>query len=122
LSLPHRFPFRLVDGVDGRRAIVRVSAGSYWLRGAATAPLAILVEAAAQGAALLFEAGVDPTVELRLAGLEEVTLDRLPIAGETIEIEARIERRLGPATRVRAELRRDGLLAGRATLILIGGS
>ena len=122
MILPHRFPFRIVDRAGERSAALRLSAGDWWLRGAARSPIGLLVEAAAQASALLLAPdGAGEPSSLYLAGIEDATIDELPAAGETIEIEARIEARLGRVTRVAARLLASGREAGRATLLLATG-
>jgi hypothetical protein len=127
VSLPHAFPCRFAGPVEARaagRATVRWSAADWWLRGAAAAPIALLVEAAAQAAAGLLlpespiEAGPLDVETLRLAGVDDARVDALPLPGESWEVEARIERRLGRLTRVEARFFAGGREAGRATLVL----
>ena len=57
-------------------------------------------------------------VRERLAGVDDARVDALPRPGETWQVEARIERRLGRLTRVEARFFAGGREAGRATLVL----
>jgi 3-hydroxymyristoyl/3-hydroxydecanoyl-(acyl carrier protein) dehydratase len=121
LSLPHRFPFRIVHVAGERRVVVRWSAGDWWLRGAPTAPIGLLVEAAAQAAGELLAPTGAAAEELRLAGVDGASVEALPGPGESWEVEARIEARRGGLTRVAARFLAGGREAGRATLVLAGG-
>ena len=118
MSLPHRFPFRLVETPRGPRACVRLSATSYWLRGSGEIGPGLLAEMMAQGAALLLGDPGSPAADLLLAGLEGVECDQRIRAGDTLEIEAALEARLGNAVRVAVRVFRDGLEIGRGRLLL----
>ena len=121
MTLPHQYPFRLVDRAGERRAIVRLSGGAYWQRQTDLLQVPWLVEAAAQAAGLLLvgDAGAEPTV--RLAGIETASLSRPIGGGESIEIEARVAGRLGRLVRVEARASADGESVGRLVLTLMQG-
>jgi len=118
LSLPHRFPFRLVDRAGERRALARWSASSYWQRGHDLLQATWLVEAAAQAAGLLLAQGpVEPTV--LLAGVELAALSRPIRCGESVEIETRIAGRLGRLVRVEARATVAAEAVGELVLTLM---
>ena len=98
--------------------MVRVTAGGWWTRDGSALPLALCVEAAAQAAGELLAPAGEDSPNWALAGIERATLDRLVTAGETLQVEVRLERRLGTAVRVAAELRADGIRVGEVRLIL----
>ena len=121
MNLPHRFPFRLVDGVRDGRAVARVTVGAYWRRGGPAASPALLVEAVAQGAALLALADGRDGAALALAAVEEASWLVVPTDGQTLEVTVAVEKSLGRLVRVRGEATVDGLAAGGATLVLASG-
>lgn len=120
MSLPHRFPFELVDRVDGRAARLRPSAGSWW-RGGTGLGLPWLVEAAAQATARVLGAGGDAGEgeDLSLGGVESARLDRPVDPGSDVELRPRIERRMGEVTRAVVAVEIDGAVAGEVTLLLV---
>jgi len=120
VSLPHGFPFELVDRVDGPTARVRISAGAWWGRDGEPMLLGLLVEAGAQAAALLLGGGrgPEPGATIHLAAIENATCERLPAAGESLELRARATARYGPTSRIEVELTRDGARIGGATLLV----
>jgi len=121
LSLSHRFPFRLVDRAGERRAIARWSAGAFWSRGEANLPLSLLVEAAAQAAALLLPERSSKPERLLMAGIDQARVERLLAPGESVEIEVRIAKRLGSLLRVEARAYALSERIGEAALTLILG-
>jgi 3-hydroxymyristoyl/3-hydroxydecanoyl-(acyl carrier protein) dehydratase len=118
LSLPHRFPFRLIDDTQGARARFALTLTSYWLREGGTLPIGLLVEAMAQAAALLLRDPGAPEGDRLLAGLEGVQCPRPLRCGDRLEIEAALEARLGGAARVSTRVYRDGEEVARGTLLL----
>jgi len=120
VSLPHGFPFELVDRVDGPTARVRLTAGAWWARGGEPMLLGLLVEAGAQAAAVLLGAAGGPAAgaAIHLAAIENATCERLPVAGEELELRARATARYGRTTRIEVELARDGVRIGGATLVV----
>jgi hypothetical protein len=117
LTLPHRFPFRLVE-VTAAGVRLRLTANAYWLRGGSAFGAPWLVEATAQAAALVPRPGDDAPVQLYLAGIDDCRLERLPKAGETLEFELRREGGLGKLVRVGAVVRSNGETVGVLTLVL----
>jgi len=119
LTLPHRFPFLLVDRTDSSVRL-RLTAGAWWLRGAATLELPLLVEAAAQAAALLAAPEGGTMNDLRLAGLSGCELLRPVAVGESLEFEVSLQARIGAVVRVAATARAAGDEVARLTLTLTG--
>lgn len=117
MSLPHRFPFQLVDR-NGSTVRLRLTGGGYWLRGGRTFGLPLLVEAAAQAAALLTAPEGRPQEGLLLAGLSDCTLLRPVSAGESLEFEVSLQARMGAVVRVGAIVRATGEPVARLTLTL----
>ncbi len=81
----------------------------------------LLAEAIAQ-AALLLESG-DAGAASRgfLAGIQELTLERAPRAGETLEVAVRLQGSFGPVFRFDGEVRgEDGVLARGSVLVRKG--
>ena len=118
MSLPHRFPFRLIDETQDSRARFALTLTSYWLREGGMLPLGLLVEAMAQAAALLLRDPGAPEGDRLLAGLEGVQCHRPLRCGDRLEIEAALEARLGGAARVSTRVYRDGEEVARGTLLL----
>ena len=101
--------------------MVRATASGYWTRGGEALSSAWLVEAVAQGAALLLApADGDGEPRLALAAVESASFARAPEPGETLEITVALEARLGGLVRVRGEIRADGQPLGTATVVLAG--
>jgi len=111
-ELPHAYPFRFVETVleprnaDFSRGAVRVAvsanaraaAGEGW-----QSPL-LLAEAIAQSA-LLLEGG-DPEIGRTgfLAGIDGFRVERLPRAGETLEVRVRLSARFGAIVKFDGEV------------------
>jgi 3-hydroxymyristoyl/3-hydroxydecanoyl-(acyl carrier protein) dehydratase len=121
LNLPHRYPFRLVDRLADGRVVVRPTASAFWTRGAEAAPVAWLVEAVAQGAAVVLAPEDDQGERrLALAAVEGAEFTRPPAPGETLEVRVALEARLGALVRVRGEVWADGRPLGTAIVVLAG--
>ena len=111
-ELPHAYPFRFVDTVlEARDAEfsrgtvgVAVSANGRAAAGEAWQSPLLLAEAIAQSA-LLLEGG-DPEVGRTgfLAGLDGFRVDRLPRAGETLEVRVRLSARFGAIVKFDGEV------------------
>ena len=107
VAFPHAYPFRFVDRIsearDARfsmgRVRVRVTANARGAMGATWGSPLLLAEAIAQ-AALLLEGG-DAELGRRgfLAGIQEMSFERAPRAGETLEVEVRLSDRFGAIVR-----------------------
>lgn len=121
MRLPHRFPFRFVDRGDDGTARVLLSANDFWSRGAAARGAGLWIETMAQAAALvLAEPASEEGPEGRvLAGVEDLTLDREPVAGAAVTISLRLEARFGAVARVAATAADDEGPFARAALLLV---
>ena len=114
--LPHAYPFRLADRVDGDAVEVCLTADSIWSRGEAIAgPL--LVEAMAQAAMLLV---ADPDERSRgvLAGIDEAQFLSPVGPGDRLLARARLVGRLGGLVKLEATLERGGAVVARSGLLL----
>jgi len=118
VSLPHQFPFRLVERESGPRARVRLTSTAYWIRDRGELTIGLLAEMMAQGAALLLRDPDAPAADRLLAGLEGVECERRIFAGDTLELEASLEARLGGAVRVAVRVFRDDLEIAHGRLLL----
>jgi 3-hydroxymyristoyl/3-hydroxydecanoyl-(acyl carrier protein) dehydratase len=106
-AFPHAYPFRFVDtvsrpaqeGFAGGAVRIRVSANSRAAMGAGWGSPLLYAEAIAQ-AALLLEGG-DAEAGRRgfLAGLSDFEIARLPLAGETLDVDVRLAGQFGPVFR-----------------------
>jgi 3-hydroxymyristoyl/3-hydroxydecanoyl-(acyl carrier protein) dehydratase len=105
-AFPHAYPFRFVDSVSrpadegfSGAVRIRVSANSRAAMGAGWPSPLLYAEAIAQ-AALLLEAG-DAEAGRRgfLAGVSDFESARLPLAGETLDVDVRLAGRFGPVFR-----------------------
>jgi len=123
LILPHRHPFRFVDGVDGERARLLLTGNSVLGREPAAWDAPWMVEAIAQAAALLLARRADgtPPGRLMLAAVESAELRSRLDPGDSLEIAVELVGRYGGLVRVRGELFRDGAAIGAATLVLASG-
>jgi hypothetical protein len=106
-AFPHTYPFRFVDtvsrpadeGFSGGAVRIRVSADARAAMGAGWPSPLLYAEAIAQ-AALLLEGGDAETGRRGfLAGLSEFESARLPMAGETLDVNVRLAGRFGPVFR-----------------------
>jgi len=125
-ALPHAYPFRFVDVVseprdpDFSRGSVRarISANGRGAMGSAWRSPLLLAEAIAQ-AALLLEGG--DAEEARggfLAGVERFEVDRLPEAGDTLEISVRLAARFGAILRFDGEVTCEGKALARGSVLV----
>ena len=135
-AFPHAYPFRFVDTVSQRRGTpagngqalglvrIRVTGNARAAMGEGWQSSALYPEAIAQ-AALLLEGG-DPEIGRRgyLAGVSELSMERAPRAGETLEISVRLGRRFGAMYRFDGEVRGgeagDEILARGSVLVRKG--
>ena len=119
MKLPHRYPFRFVDGTNDGRALLRLTVNGTWSRGGGGAPAGWLIEAIAQGAALLLAPeGGGEEKRLALAAIEDAEVLRAPEPGETVEVAVSLEARWGALVRVRGRLTLDGAPLGGAIVVL----
>lgn len=130
-ALPHAYPFRFVDTVSEPRDAAfsrgrvraRVSSNGWAAAGEAWGSPLLYAEAIAQ-AALMLEGGDAETARSGfLAGIEGFTAERLPIAGETLEIAVRLAARFGAVVRFDGEVSSGGeVLARGSVLVRQGGA
>ncbi len=128
-AFPHAYPFRFVDTVAqrpdaafrGGRVRIRVTANARAAMGESWQSPLLLAEAIAQ-AALLLEGG-DAEAGRRgyLAGIQEMSLERAPRAGETLDVAVRLHARFGSIVRFDGEVHgEDGVLARGSVLVRKG--
>ena len=135
-AFPHAYPFRFVDtvaegatsggertappGFQGRVRI-RVTANARVAMGEGWQSSLLYPEAIAQ-AALLLE-GADPEAGRRgyLAGIQELSIERAPRAGETLEISVRLHGRFGAMHRFDGEVRAGEELLARGSVLVRQG-
>ncbi len=111
--LPHGYPFRFVDrtlvrtGPASGRVRALVTAGGRAVDGGRGSAPFSLVEMVAQ-AALLLEGG-DPEIGRSgfLAGLSDFVVQRLPLPGDSLEVDVTLAARLGPVVRFDGVIRDD---------------
>jgi 3-hydroxyacyl-[acyl-carrier-protein] dehydratase len=136
--LPHRPPFLFVDRVVGLEAGVAIEAErdlradephfAGHFPGRPIMPGVLIAEALAQAAGLLLaltamERGERVEGDLFYLARADVKWTNPVEPGETLVLEARLDRALGPlvAFRVRAHTRRKDVAAGALTLAKVGG-
>lgn len=149
-SLPHVYPFRLVDAVlrpvsygtpgsdgllgteegrDWRRpaaawegtVLARVTANGRYAMGAGWSSPLLLAEAIAQ-AALLLEGGDAEIGRLGfLAGLEGFEVLRAPEAGETLEVDVRLVAQFGAVVKFEGKVRVAEELIARGSVLVRKG-
>ncbi|MEO8196583.1 MAG: hypothetical protein ABI689_07665 [Thermoanaerobaculia bacterium] len=126
MNLPHRFPFRWIEGAVDGTARATVSANSTWLRGDAAVPAAFLAELVAQAAAVLLAqppadlTAASPAREQRwLAGIDRLQMHRTVHAGDLLEIAVAAGRRFGNTMRVEGIISTDGAVVAEVVLLLV---
>jgi 3-hydroxymyristoyl/3-hydroxydecanoyl-(acyl carrier protein) dehydratase len=129
-ALPHAYPFRFVDCVSepadasfaGGRVRARVSANGRAAMGEEWGSPLLFAEAIAQ-AALLLEGG-DPerTRSGFLAGIEGFSSERLPRAGETLEISVKLAARFGAIVRFDGEVLSGSEVLARGSVLVREGA
>jgi len=129
-ALPHAYPFRFVDTPTapaddtfaGGRVRARVSANGRAAMGAGWQSPLLFAEAIAQAALLL--RGGDPERGRSgfLAGIEGFSAERLPAAGETLEISVRLAGRFGLVVRFDGEVTSEGETLARGSVLVREGT
>ena len=116
---PHAYPFRFVDtvlrpanaGFAGGVARIRISANARAAMGAGWESPLLYAEAIAQAALLLEGGDADTGRRGFLAGVSDFESARLPLAGETLDVDVRLAGQFGPVFRF------DGrVMSGEETL------
>jgi 3-hydroxyacyl-[acyl-carrier-protein] dehydratase len=127
-TLPHRYPFLLVDRVlevsaDGQRAVAikNVTANEPFFQGhfpnQAIMPGVLIVEALAQaaGASLLGGEARDGQLAM-LAGLDDFRFRQAVVPGDTLRLEVELTRRRGPVGKVHGRALVDGALVAEGDI------
>jgi 3-hydroxyacyl-[acyl-carrier-protein] dehydratase len=133
-ALPHGPEFRFIDRLTaldpGRsgRGEYQVRGDEPFLRGHfpddPLMPGVLLLEAAAQLAGVVAQSdpAIPPLVGLKLTALRQVKILGSARPGQVVEIEARIEGRMGGLVQASAEARLDGALVLQAAITLSGNA
>jgi 3-hydroxymyristoyl/3-hydroxydecanoyl-(acyl carrier protein) dehydratase len=129
-DLPHAYPFRFVDVVlrpagadfsEGQVSAAITANGRFATGEGAGTSSTLLAEALAQ-AALLLQGG-DPEVGRRgfLAGIEGFEVERLPQAGDRLQIDVRLTRRFGSIVKFEGEVRSGSETLARGRILVRQG-
>jgi 3-hydroxyacyl-[acyl-carrier-protein] dehydratase len=129
-ELPHAYPFRFVETVLEPRDAqfsrgtvgIAVSANGRAAAGEAWQSPLLLAEAIAQSA-LLLEGG-DPDIGRTgfLAGLDGFRVERLPRAGETLEVRVRLSARFGAVVKFDGEVVSGSETLARGSVLVRKGA
>lgn len=128
-AFPHAYPFRFVDTVSQRpdagsnegRVRIRVSANARAAMGEGWQSPLLCAEAIAQAALLIEGADAESGRRGYLVGIQALSLERAPRAGETLEVAVRLHGRFGAMLRFDGEVRaEDGLVAHGSVLVRKG--
>ena len=135
-AFPHAYPFRFVDtvsqgatsggertappGFEGR-VRVRVTANARAAMGEGWQSPLLYPEAIAQAALLLEGADAEAGRGGYLAGIQELSIERAPRAGETLEISVRLHGRFGAMHRFDGEVRAGEELLARGSVLVRQG-
>jgi len=117
-SLPHRFPFQLVDRRVGEKVVLALSAGAVWGRGETPYPGPLVIEMLAQAAILLLQDAAAGTQAL-LAGVEEFDLREPPRPGQKLVATVELLARFGGTFKVGGRLETEGRELATAALLLV---
>ena len=129
--IPHRPPFLFVDRIeilqDGLAAVGTVALqeenpifGGHF-PGRPIVPGVLMIECVAQVAAALFSSPTEGDPDFRgrwFAGVEAVRFKRPVHPGQTMRVEARVDRRLGRFVKVRGRIRCEDAVAMEGTIVL----
>ena len=121
--LPHEYPFRLLDRRADGTVVVLVTGNAVQLRGAHELPSFLAVELLAQSTLFALAA---PDAETppqggglgMLAGVQDVQFHAPLRVGDRLDAAATLIARLGPLSKVRAELRRGDEVVVEGELLL----
>ena len=121
--LPHAYPFRLLDRRADGTVGVLITGNAAQLRGGDKLPAFLAVELLAQSTlvALGESSGDDAPDESRiglLAGVQDVKLHAPLRPGDRLSVAATLLGRLGPLSKVRAELCRDDVVVAEGEMLL----
>lgn len=128
-DLPHAYPFRFVDTVATPpdpaftvgRVRVRVSANGRGAMGESWRSPLLYAEAIAQAALLLRGGDPERARSGFLAGIENFSAERSPIAGETLDVTVRLAGRFGPVVRFDGEVASAGEALARGSVLVREG-
>lgn len=128
-TLPHAYPFRFVDAVSEERNAdfsrgrvrLRMTSNGRAVMGAAWGSPLLYAEAIAQAALLLEGGDAEAGRAGFLAGVEGFTSERLPVAGETLEISVRLAARFGAVVRFDGEVRSGEEPLARGSILVRKG-
>jgi len=135
-AFPHAYPFRFVDTVSqgatsgGERTAppgfqgrvrVRVTANARAAMGEGWQSPLLYPEAIAQAALLLEGADAEAGRGGYLAGIQELSIERAPRAGETLEISVRLHGRFGAMHRFDGEVHAGEELLARGSVLVRQG-
>lgn len=147
-AFPHAYPFRFVDTVSERatsagertappgpsgsagglpgdefqgRVRIRVTANARAAMGEGWQSALLYPEAIAQAALLLEGADAEAGRRGYLAGIQELSIERAPRAGETLEVSVRLHGRFGAMHRFDGEVRAGEELLARGSVLVRQG-
>jgi len=135
-AFPHAYPFRFVDTVSqgatsgGERTAppgfqgrvrIRVTANARAAMGEGWQSPLLYPEAIAQAALLLEGADAEAGRGGYLAGIQELSIERAPRAGETLEISVRLHGRFGAMHRFDGEVHAGEELLARGSVLVRQG-
>jgi 3-hydroxyacyl-[acyl-carrier-protein] dehydratase len=132
--LPHGPEFRFVDALvelePGKRAVATylLKGSEDFLRGHFPAqpilPAVIMVEAIAQvaGVALQSDAEIPPMPDLRLTAIRNVKILGTAVPGETLQIEATVQGRMGNLVQAAGNVRVGDRLIAEGQVTMSGGT
>lgn len=129
--LPHRYPMLLIDRVepDGEEratGVKQLTENEWYFQGhfpgRPEMPASILLESMGQaGAAAILARPENEGKLLFLAGVDNVEIDRNPLPGETLHMEAQLLRFRGDSGRTSVTCSSDGVSVARAEFTFVLG-
>jgi 3-hydroxymyristoyl/3-hydroxydecanoyl-(acyl carrier protein) dehydratase len=129
-EFPHAYPFRFVDRVSqpadaefaNGQVRIRVTANARASMGEGWQSPLLYPEAIAQAALLLEGGSAEAKRHGYLAGIQELSIERAPFAGETLEVSVRLSRRWGPLHRFEGEVRSGDEVLARGSVLVHKGN
>ena len=129
-GLPHAYPFRFVDSVSnaadaafaGGRVRARIASNGRAVMGESWGSPLLFAEAIAQAALLLQGGDPEQARSGFLAGIDGFAAERLPVAGETLEIGVRLVARFGAIVRFDGEVLSGTEVLARGTVLVREGA
>jgi 3-hydroxymyristoyl/3-hydroxydecanoyl-(acyl carrier protein) dehydratase len=128
-ALPHAYPFRFVDTISEERDAgfsrgavrVRIASDARAVMGATWGSPILYAEAIAQAALLLEGGDAESARSGFLAGIEGFTTERLPMAGETLDVSVRLAAKFGAIVRFDGEIASAGEVVARGSVLVRRG-